>query len=68
VALKLNWTYKLLVYADYVDLLRDSIDTTKKGPVEGSFEHSNEPSGSIKYCEVLELLHVWQLLKKDSAP
>jgi hypothetical protein len=25
-----------------------------KGPVEGSFEHGNEPSGSIKCWEVLE--------------
>jgi hypothetical protein len=25
--------------------------------VEGSCEHGNEPSGSIKYWEVLELLH-----------
>jgi hypothetical protein len=36
--------------------------------VEGSCEHSNEPSGSIKCWEVLEWLHNWQLLKKGSAP
>jgi hypothetical protein len=37
-------------------------------PVEGSCEHGNEHSGSIKCCEVLEYLHNWQLLKKGSAP
>jgi hypothetical protein len=36
--------------------------------VEGSCEHGNEPSGFIKYWEVLEWLHNWQLLKKGSAP
>jgi hypothetical protein len=36
--------------------------------VEGSCEHGNEPSGSIKSWEVLEWLHNWQLLKKGSAP
>jgi hypothetical protein len=30
-------------------------------------EHGNEPSGSIKCWEFLEL-HNWQLLKKGSAP
>jgi hypothetical protein len=37
-------------------------------PVEGSCERGNEPSGSIKRWEVLEWLHIWQLLKKGSAP
>jgi hypothetical protein len=37
-------------------------------PVEGSCEHGDEPSGSIKCWEVLEWLHNWRLLKKDSAP
>jgi hypothetical protein len=36
--------------------------------VEGSGEHGNEPSGSIKCWEVLEQLHNWRLLKKGSAP
>jgi hypothetical protein len=36
--------------------------------VEGSCEHGNEASGSIKYFEVLEWLHNWQLLKRSSAP
>jgi hypothetical protein len=36
--------------------------------VEGSYEYGNEPSGSIKCWEVLELLHLWRLLKKGSAP
>jgi hypothetical protein len=36
--------------------------------VEGSCEHSFEPSGSIKHWEVLVWLHNWRLLKKGSAP
>jgi predicted deacylase len=36
--------------------------------VEGSCEHGNELSGSIKCWEILEWLSDWQLLKKDSAP
>jgi hypothetical protein len=36
--------------------------------VEGSCEHGNETSGSIKYWEVLDWLRNWQLLKKGSAP
>jgi hypothetical protein len=36
--------------------------------MEGSFEHGNEPSGSIKCWEELEWLHSWRLLKKGSAP
>jgi hypothetical protein len=36
--------------------------------VKGPCEHGNEPPGSIKCWEVLELLHNWQLLKKGSAP
>jgi hypothetical protein len=35
--------------------------------VEGSCEHGNEPSGSIKCWEVLEWLHNWQLFRKGSA-
>jgi hypothetical protein len=35
--------------------------------VEGSCEHGNELSGSIKCWEFLEWLHNWQLLKKGSA-
>jgi hypothetical protein len=38
------------------------------GPVEGSCEHGDEPSGSIKCWEVLEWLHNWRILKKGSAP
>jgi hypothetical protein len=34
--------------------------------VEGSCEHGNERSGSVKYWEVLEQLSDWRLLKKDS--
>jgi hypothetical protein len=36
--------------------------------MEGSCEHGNEPSGSIKYWEALEELHNWRLLKMSSAP
>jgi hypothetical protein len=36
--------------------------------VEGSCEHGIEPSGSVKFWEVLEELHNWRLPKKDSAP
>jgi hypothetical protein len=36
--------------------------------MEGSPEHGNEPSGSIKCWEVLEWLHNWRLLKEGSAP
>jgi hypothetical protein len=39
-----------------------------KRPMEGSCEHDDEPSGSIKCWEVLEELHNWQLLEKGSAP
>jgi hypothetical protein len=38
------------------------------GNMEGSCEHSSEPSDSIKCREVLEWLHNWRLLKKGSAP
>jgi hypothetical protein len=38
------------------------------GTVEGSYEHGNEPLGSIECWEVLELLHNWPLFKKGSAP
>jgi hypothetical protein len=34
----------------------------------GSCEHGSEPSGSIKFSEVLQWLHDWRLLKKGSAP
>jgi hypothetical protein len=46
----------------------DWIDLAQDGPVEGSCEHDNKPSGSIKCWEVLEWQHIWRLLKKDSAP
>jgi hypothetical protein len=36
--------------------------------VEGSCEHDNEPSGSIKRWEFLEWLSDGRLLKKGSAP
>jgi hypothetical protein len=36
--------------------------------VEGSCEHVNEASASIKCWEVPEELNDWRLLKEDSAP
>jgi hypothetical protein len=36
--------------------------------MEGSCEHGNETSGSIKCWKSLEELHNWQLHKKGSAP
>jgi hypothetical protein len=33
---------------DWIDLAKDS------GPVEGPYEHGNEPSGSVKCWEILE--------------
>jgi hypothetical protein len=39
-----------------------------QGRVEGSCEHGDEPSGSLKCWEVHEYLQNWQLLKKGSAP
>jgi hypothetical protein len=38
------------------------------GQVDGSCEHGNEPSGSIKRWEILASLQNWRLLKKGSAP
>jgi hypothetical protein len=39
----------------------------RMGAVDGSCEHGNEPSGSIKW-EILKQLHIWRLLKKVSSP
>jgi hypothetical protein len=36
--------------------------------VDSSCEHGNEPSGSVKYLEILEYLSDWQHRKKDSVP
>jgi hypothetical protein len=36
--------------------------------VQGSYKHGNEYSGSIICWKVLEFLHNWRLLRKDSAP
>jgi hypothetical protein len=47
---------------DWIDLAQD------RDQWEGSCEHGNEPSGSIKCWEVLEWLHNWRILKKGSAP
>jgi hypothetical protein len=38
------------------------------GPVEGSCEYGNEPTGSIKFWDIPEQLSDWRLFKKGSAP
>jgi hypothetical protein len=38
------------------------------GPVAGSCEQSNEPSGSIRRREFLDKLSDYELLKEESAP
>jgi hypothetical protein len=43
---------------DWIDLAQD----------RDSCERGEEPSDSIKFWEVLEWLHNWQLFKKGSAP
>jgi hypothetical protein len=45
----------------------DWIDDPGYGPLEGSCEHGNQPSGSMKCWAVLEWLRNWRLLKKGSA-
>jgi hypothetical protein len=45
---------------DWTDLAQD------KGPVEGSYENGNKPSGSIKCWEIPEQLSYWRRLKKGS--
>jgi hypothetical protein len=39
-----------------------------EGPVESSCEHNNEPSGCLKFWEILEDLSNWQHPMKDSSP
>jgi hypothetical protein len=46
----------------------DWIDLAQDGDQWSCWEHGDEPSGSLKCWEVLELLHNWQLLRKGSAP
>jgi hypothetical protein len=49
---------------------RCGLDSTGAGygPVAGSCEYGNEPSGSIKGGEFLDWLSDYELLKMDSAP
>jgi hypothetical protein len=47
---------------DWIDLAQD------RDPVEGSCEHGDQPSGLLKWWEVPEWLHNWQLLRKGSVP
>jgi hypothetical protein len=58
-----------------MDLKRDrmgwyELDRTGSGlgPMEGSFEHGDGPSGSLRLLGFSEWLHNWQLLRKGSAP
>jgi hypothetical protein len=46
---------------DWIDLAQDR----DRPVVEGSCEHGNKPSGSIKCWKVLEYLHNWELLMKE---
>jgi hypothetical protein len=39
-----------------------------QGPAEGSCEHGNEHSGSVKCWEAFESLNNWRLLKKGLSP
>jgi hypothetical protein len=55
-------------WVDYIKMDLKVVWAGLKGPVEGSCEHGNEPSGSKKRWEVLEKPHNWRLLKKGSAP
>jgi hypothetical protein len=52
---------------DFREIEWDSMDWIDVAQ-DGSSEHGNESSASIKCWEVLEWLHNWQLLKKGSAP
>jgi hypothetical protein len=45
---------------DWIDLAQD------RGKWEGSREHVNEPSGSIKCWEILEWLRSWRIHRKGS--
>jgi hypothetical protein len=47
-----------------------AVDSSGSGqePVEGVYEHGNEPSGSITFWEILEYLSDWWLPNKDSTP
>jgi hypothetical protein len=47
---------------DWIHLNQD------RDQLEGSCEHGNESSCSIKYWEILEYLSDWRLLKKGSTP
>jgi hypothetical protein len=38
------------------------------GPVEGSFECSNDPLDYVKFWESLKELHNWQFLNKVASP
>jgi hypothetical protein len=49
-------------------LVRTGLIWLRIGPVEGSCEHSNEPSATVKFSEFFECLSDWQLLKMGSAP
>jgi hypothetical protein len=53
----------------WVDNIKmDGTSGSGEGPVEGPFEYGNESLGSLQFWEILEYLHNWRLLKKDSAP
>jgi hypothetical protein len=68
------------IYCSTLCLLFGTPRATSRGLLEGYWrwesrrqydkriQKDNEPSGSIKYWQVLEWLHNWQLLKRGSDP
>jgi hypothetical protein len=52
-------TYKTLIPMHVLDLILAFIRISLCVPSCSSCEHGNEPSGSIKYWEVLGQLHDW---------
>jgi hypothetical protein len=62
------WTTLKLILERLDEMVWTGSIWLRIGPVKGSCEHGNEPSGSIIRWEVLEWLHNWRLFKKGSAP
>jgi hypothetical protein len=57
----------------WMDIIKMNIREERWGgmnliDMEGPRGHGSEPWGSVKCWQVLEWLHNWRLLEKDSAP